>query len=71
VLLKADAAGPCWTDAQIPDAYDLRTKTIKKILKRFLIEAFKMTLIDQKRKNPPRPKLLHDNQQAKVIALRH
>ena len=66
VLLKADADGPCWIDAKIADAYDCPTKTMEKILERFLTEEFKMTLIGQKRKNPPRPKLLHDNQQAKV-----
>ena len=70
VLLKANAAGPCWTDAKIADAYDFPTKTMENILERFLTEEFKMTLIGQKHKNPPRPKLLHDNQQAKVIALR-
>jgi hypothetical protein len=70
VLLKADAAGPCWTDAQIPDAYDCPTKTMENILERFITEEFKMNLIGQKQKNPPHPKLLHDNQQAKVIALR-
>ncbi len=43
---------------------------MENIQERFLTEEFKMTLIGQKRKNPPRPKLLHDNQQAKVIALR-
>ena len=61
VLLKAEADGPRWTDA-----YDCPTKTMENILERFLTEEFKMTLIGQKRKNPPRPKLLHDNQQAKV-----
>ena len=66
MLLKANAAGPCWTDAKIADAYDCPTKTMENILERFLTEKFKMTLIGQKRKNPPRPKLLHDNQQAKV-----
>ena len=42
---------------------------MENILERFLTEKFKMTLIGQRR-NPPRLKLLHDNQQAKVIALR-
>ena len=43
---------------------------MENILERFLTEEFKMTLIGQKQKNPPHPKLLHDNQQAKVIAHR-
>ena len=31
ILLKADADDPAWTDAQIPDAFCCRTKTIENI----------------------------------------
>ena len=70
VLLKADADGPCWTDAEIAEAYGCRTKTVENIRERFVTEGFEVTLNGQERKNPPRPKLLDGRQEAKVIALR-
>jgi len=70
VLLKADADGPCWTDAEIADAYGCRTKTVENIRERFVTEGFAVTLNGQERKKPPRPNLLDSKQEAKVIALR-
>ena len=70
VLLKADADGPCWTDTEIAEAYGCRTKTVENIRERFVTEGFELTLNSQKRKKPPRPKLLDGEQEAKVIALR-
>ena len=69
VLLKADAAGPGWTDAQIADAFDCRTKTVENIRERFVTEGFAVTLHGQPRQ-PPCPKLLDGEQEAKLIALR-
>jgi len=34
--LKADSKGPSWTDAQIAEAFDYRTKTIENIRKCFV-----------------------------------
>ena len=66
----ADADGPCWTDAEIADAYGCRTKTVENIRERFVTEGFAVTLNGQERKKPPRPNLLDSKQEAKVIALR-
>ena len=68
VLLKADAAGPGWTDAKIADAFDCRTKTVENIRERLVTEGFESTLNGQPR--PPCPKLLDGQQEAKLIALR-
>ena len=70
VLLKADADGPCWTDAEIADAFGCRTKTVENIRERFVTEGFEVTLNGQERKDPPRVKVLDGKQEAKVIALR-
>lgn len=70
VLLKADADGPCWTDAEIADAYGCRTKTVENIRERFVTEGFEVTLNGQERKDPPRVRVLDGKQEAKVIALR-
>ena len=70
VLLKADADGPCWTDAEIADAFGCRTKTVENIRERFVTEGFEVTLNGQERKDPPRVRVLDGKQEAKVIALR-
>jgi hypothetical protein len=69
VLLKADADGPCWTDAKIADAFGCRTKTVENIRERFVTEGFEVTL-EGKVRTEPRPKLLDGEQEAKVIATR-
>lgn len=70
VLLKADADGPAWTDARIAEAFGCRTKTVENIRQRLVTEGFEVTLNGQIRLQPPCPKLLDGEQEAKVIALR-
>src|ERR1035437_3256699 len=70
VLLKADAEGPGWTDAKIADAFGCRTKTVENIRERFVTEGFEITLNGQVRLQPPCPKLLDGEQEAKIIAQR-
>lgn len=70
VLLKADADGPGWTDAKIAEAFCCRTKTVENIRERFVTLGFAVTLDGQARSQPPRPKLLDGEQEAKVIAMR-
>jgi transposase len=70
VLLKADADGPGWTDAEIADAFGCRTKTVENIRERFVTEGFEVTLNGQPRVKPPRCKVLDGEQEAKVIAMR-
>ena len=70
VLLKADADGPGWTDARIADAFGCRTKTVENIRERFVTEGFEITLEGHPRPNPPCPKLLDGEREAKLIAMR-
>jgi hypothetical protein len=69
VLLKADADGPSWTDAEIAAAFDCRTKTVENIRQRLVTEGFDIAL-HGKPKSRVRGKLLDGDQEAKVIALR-
>jgi hypothetical protein len=69
VLLKADADGPDWTDLQIANAFDCRTKTVENIRERFVTEGFDITL-NGKPKRRVRRKALDGTQEAKIIALR-
>jgi transposase len=70
VLLKADADGPGWTDAKIADAFGCRTKTVENIRERLVTKGFEVTFNGETRLNPPRPKLLDGEQEAKIIAMR-
>jgi hypothetical protein len=70
MLLKADAAGPNWTDAQIAAAFDSRVRTVELLRQRLVECGFRETLQGAKRPQPPTEKLLNGEQEAKLIALR-
>lgn len=70
MLLKADAAGPAWTDAKIAEAFDGRTRTVEKLRERFVTEGFEQTLHGKQREKPATEKILGGKQEAQVIALR-
>jgi hypothetical protein len=70
VLLKADVDGPAWTDAKIAEFIGCRTKTVENIRERLVTVGFEVTLNGKPRDQPPRPKLLDGEQEAKVIAMR-
>jgi hypothetical protein len=68
VLLKADADGPGWKDAEIAEAYSCRRQTVENIRERFVTEGFEVAVNGRPRE--PRAKLLDGAQEAKVIAMR-
>lgn len=70
ILLKCDADGPNWTDAQVAEAFDCRTKTVENVRQRLVNIGFDQTLAGKKRATPPRAKLLDGEQEAKIIAVR-
>src|SRR5271169_2357709 len=70
VLLKADADGPGWTDAEIAEAFGCRTKTVENIRERLVTSGFELTLEGKPRDKAARTKVLDGKQEAKVIALR-
>ena len=70
ILLKADADGPNWTDKQIAEAFDCRTKTVENIRQRLVLDGFTVALEGKQSAAPSRPPVFDGEQQAKVIALR-
>jgi hypothetical protein len=70
ILLKADADGPAWTDSRIAEAFGCRRQTVEMIRQRFVETGFQETLEGKKRAEPPTPKLLDGEQEAKIIATR-
>jgi hypothetical protein len=70
ILLKADADGPAWTDAQIAEAFNCRTQTVENLRKRFVTESFELALNGKKRQTPPTRPLLDGKGEAKLISMR-
>jgi len=70
MLLKADVVGPAWTDGQIAEAFESRTRTVEKLRERFVTEGFAQTLHGKQRAKSATEKILGGKQEAKVIALR-
>lgn len=70
ILLKADAAGPAWTDRHLAEAFSCRPKTVENIRQHFVLAGFEQTLERKNRQTPPPEKTLDGAQEAKVIALR-
>ena len=68
-MLKADAAGPAWTDARIAEAFDCRIKTVEDIRQRFVTQGFEVTLNGQVKKMPD-SRILDGEKEAKLIAMR-
>lgn len=70
ILLKADAEGPGWTDRQIAEAFDCRTKTVENIRQRLVERGFEATLERKQSQAAAAKKLLDGKQEAQLIALR-
>jgi Homeodomain-like domain len=70
ILLKADADGPAWPDAQIAAAFDCRVQTVETLRKRLVIDGFEAALERKRRATPPTPRKLDGVGEAKLIALR-
>jgi len=68
--IKADADGPAWTDARIAEACCCRRETVQRLRQRFVESGFQETLDAKTRAQPPTPKLLNGEQEAKIIATR-
>ena len=68
VLLKADADGPCWTDARLADAKVAGRRPWRTSGSESSLRDSKVTLNAPEGKNLPRAKLLDSEQEAKVIA---
>ena len=69
ILLKADADGPCWTDATIAEAFSCHRGTVEGIRKRFVEQGLQEALERKKREKPPREKILDGAGEARLIAL--
>lgn len=70
ILLQSDVAGPAWIDKGIADANRCRTQTVEQLRQRLVARGVRETLDGKKRSQPPTPKCLDGEQEAKIIATR-
>jgi len=70
ILLKADVAGPSWSDTKIAAAFDCRVQTVETLRKRLVIDGFEAALERKRRATPPTPRKLDGVGEAKLIAMR-
>ena len=70
LLLKADVAGPGWSDAKLAEAFNCRVQTIENLRKRLATESFELALDGKKRAEPPMPCKLDGEAEAQLIAMR-
>src|SRR5512135_3569781 len=69
LLLKADAAGPNWTDAQIADALSVHLNTVAGIRKRLACQGLEAALNRQPQARPSRLPKLDGAGEARLLAL--
>lgn len=70
ILLKADAEGPNWTDAQMADAFSVHLNTVAGIRKRLVGQGVEAALNRQPPAYPSRPPQLDGAGEAWGLALR-
>lgn len=70
IMLKADASGPRWTDAEIAEAFSCPTKTVARIRERVVETGVEATLANQKEGCSSHKRLLSGDQEARIIAER-
>lgn len=70
ILLAADEHGEKkWKDSQISEAYRVNLSTVERLRERFVEEGFE-TVLQGKKREPAREKLLDGRVEARLLALR-
>ena len=69
ILLKADAAGPAWTDARIAEAFGCHARTVYNVRRRFLERGLSGALSRATPRKPSRLPKLDGAAEARLIAL--
>ena len=68
LFLKADADGPCWTDSQIADAFEISTLKVARLRKRCVLEGWEAALCQRPQANR-KPRKLDGAGEARLVAL--
>lgn len=69
ILLKADIAGPAWTDVRIGEAFSIHPNTVAVMRKRFGEQGLEKALDRKRRVIPPRQARFDGESEARLIAM--
>jgi len=69
VLLKVDADGPNWSDAQAAEAFSYAPRTVFTLRQRLVEQGLEAALERKKREQPPRAPILDEKKEARLIQL--
>ena len=69
ILLKTDAAGPDWSDAQVAEAFGCHPRTVANVRQRLVEEGVETALERKKRELPPRQRKLDGAAEARLLAI--
>jgi len=69
VLLKVDADGPGWSDAQAAEAFSCAPRTVFTVRQRFVEHGLEAALERKQRDRPPRAPILDGEKEAHLIRL--
>ena len=69
ILLKADAGGANWTDAQIARAFGCHRTTIEDIRKRLVTQGLDAALVRKQQETPSRRRSLDGDAEARLVAI--
>jgi len=69
VLLKVDADGPNWSDAQAAEAFSCAPRTVFTLRQRFVEQGLEAALERKRRERPPRAPILDSEKETRLIQL--
>lgn len=69
ILLKADADGPKWTDAQIAEAFGCHRTTVEDLRKRLVTQGLAAALARKQQDAPSRQRSLDGDAEARLVAI--
>ena len=69
ILLKVDADGPCWTDEQSAEAFNVHPSSVRFIRERFVLEGLESALNRKKQIRSSRERKLDGAQEARLLAI--
>lgn len=70
ILLKADAAGPAWTDARVAESFAVSVHTVWGVRQRFVEDGLEAALNRKPQAHPSRAPRLDGEGEARLMALR-
>ncbi len=69
ILLKVDAEGPCWTDEQAAEAFNVHASSVRFLRERFVLEGLESALNRKKQIRSSRERKLDGAQEARLLAI--